>query len=363
MKGNVMPSTLRLSHVALAALAFLCSAVGCTQLDLVQPTAWFSGDDEPQTPAKVVAVWTDAEAQHVDHRRTRGFGGRLTFYQRDSDAPVRVDGALVVYTFDEEGRNPRNTMPNRKYVFTPEQFAGHHSKSKLGHSYSVWIPWDEAGGPKKEVGLICRFEPTDGPPIIGEQTQVTLRGSAPFAMAQGAEPASYIERVGSPNSRILPVTHHETSADGGAAIGEEADGEEKMKTTTIPISSRFGRRMPVAQTRARATRALARERQSREIGILKAEAEGTTTGPPADQTATATARLPSVDSPPGSLRAPVGQSARQAYGRAPWQPPPAGSPYPSRPLPPRASAPGSNSTSQTVQPSGNRVEPARVGPR
>ena len=52
-----MPSTVRLSHVALVALALLWPAAGCTQLDVVQPTAWFSGgDDEPQTPAKVVAV-------------------------------------------------------------------------------------------------------------------------------------------------------------------------------------------------------------------------------------------------------------------------------------------------------------------
>ena len=51
-------------------------------------------------------------------------------------------GSLVVYAFDETDRDPANMKPDRKFVFTQEQFEKHYSKSTLGHSYSVWLPWD-----------------------------------------------------------------------------------------------------------------------------------------------------------------------------------------------------------------------------
>ena len=51
------------------------------------------------------------------------------------------------------------------------------SKNKLGASYSFFLPWDEAGGPKTEVSLICRFEPKDGPVVTSEQTRQLLPGS------------------------------------------------------------------------------------------------------------------------------------------------------------------------------------------
>ena len=73
------------------------------------------------------------------------------------DEPIKVDGTLTVYVFDETNRDPNNVRPDRKYVFTKEQFPSHYSKSKFGHSYSVWIPWDEAGGEQKEISMIVRF--------------------------------------------------------------------------------------------------------------------------------------------------------------------------------------------------------------
>ena len=103
--------------------------------------AWvFDQDEEPQAPAKLVAIWTDARIQPPDRPATRGFGGRLTFFVPDRDPPVRVDGSLTVYAYEEQSLDEQETRADRKYVFTPEQFANHYGKTKLGHSYSIWIP-------------------------------------------------------------------------------------------------------------------------------------------------------------------------------------------------------------------------------
>ena len=60
------------------------------------------------------------------------------------------------------------------------------SKSELGASYSFWLPWDEAGGPRAEVGLICRFEPKGGAVVTSEQAKQKLSGIEPVQVAEGA---------------------------------------------------------------------------------------------------------------------------------------------------------------------------------
>jgi hypothetical protein len=46
----------------------------------------------------------------------RGFGGRLAFYDHDSEKSLLVDGELVVYAFDETNRDPTDNKPTRRYV-------------------------------------------------------------------------------------------------------------------------------------------------------------------------------------------------------------------------------------------------------
>jgi len=148
--------------------------------DLRRNIPWRIGDaPSPKTPTKIVAIWTDAVLHQPGKPPTRGFGGRLMFYGPDESSPIKVDGTLIVYAFDEEGRSPTDVKPDRKYVFPPDQFARHYSKSKLGHSYSVWIPWDEVGGPRKEISLIARFIPKNGAAIVSGQSRQILPGVPP----------------------------------------------------------------------------------------------------------------------------------------------------------------------------------------
>ena len=146
----------------------------------------FHHEEAAGKPDRVVVYWNDAVATDARQPAIRGFGGRIMFYESKSDAPVKIDGTLIIYAFDETNRDPNNSRPDCKYVFTPEQLPKHHSKSKAGHSYSVWLPWDQAGGMQKEITLIVRFEPKLGAPVIGDQLKEILPGTQPPFKADSA---------------------------------------------------------------------------------------------------------------------------------------------------------------------------------
>jgi hypothetical protein len=175
-----------------AAASLMLGGTGCSISDF-KPSKLFSldntwpfGDDiEEGTPVRVVGAWTDTVLTKQGEKPQRGFGGRLAFYDNDHEKSVLVDGELVVYAFDELGRDPTNNKPTRRYVFPADQMKLRMSESDLGATYSFFLPWDEAGGPRAEVSLVCRFQPKKGPVVVGEQTKHRLDGPEPVAGADG----------------------------------------------------------------------------------------------------------------------------------------------------------------------------------
>jgi hypothetical protein len=155
--------------------AWLCASLaGCARWNLSDRFAW-PQDREAATADQIVPMWSDTVLYESGKPGVRGFGARIYFYDRDAQQPVKVDGALVVYAFDaSDGLDM--PVPEKKYVFPAEQFAKHYSKTNLGHSYSVWLPWDTVGGPTRHVSLVTRFEGTDGSVVVSEPARKLLPG-------------------------------------------------------------------------------------------------------------------------------------------------------------------------------------------
>ncbi len=143
-------------------------AVGLKKQDELAP---------PQIPTRLVSTWQDTVLHRTGEKAQRGFGGRLLFFNQSGEAPIRVEGRLVVYAYDENGREAHETHPTRRFIFPTEQFVKHESECKLGTSYSVWLPWDDVGGVQKNISLIARFEPEGGPLVAGDQTRHLLPGT------------------------------------------------------------------------------------------------------------------------------------------------------------------------------------------
>lgn len=169
-------------RAAMLLQAFLVTLVltGCQPFHAPKSwkSPWSNSKKEPILPDRIVAVWSDTVLHQPGEPGLRGFGGRLFFYEGENKDPLEVDGGLAVYVFDADKLDPHSPTPERKFVFNADQFASHMSNSEMGCSYSVWLPWDEVGGPSRRLSIVARFEGRKGGTVISQPTIKLLPGSS-----------------------------------------------------------------------------------------------------------------------------------------------------------------------------------------
>lgn len=156
---------------------------------MANPLEWGAKPDEPRSgrPERVVATWVDTVRNKPGQKAERGFGGRVYFYDRQTD-PITVDGRLVVYAFDETDREATDHQPTRRFIFPAGRLSQHMSESELGASYSFWLPWGSVEEPSTKVSLIARFEPTRGGGlVVSDQATQVLPGQGVAAPDAGRE--------------------------------------------------------------------------------------------------------------------------------------------------------------------------------
>ena len=183
--------TSRRNFTATVASIVVLGQVGCVSLpggaettsssgekkSLLQRMPWSKdteGDEVPYpNPVKIASTWTPDTLVQSGRTPTRGFGGRLFFYDQRS-RPVPVEGRLIVHGIDENAQSKEDAV--KRFEFTPEQFTRHFSQTDLGASYSVWLPWDAAGGPQKRISLVASFVTSEGKTIQCIPSVVVLPG-------------------------------------------------------------------------------------------------------------------------------------------------------------------------------------------
>src|SRR5262245_59806108 len=176
----------------LTVLLFLVGDCKSPLPDLTGKLPWMGDNKDKdslyQQPVKMVVIWSPAMYTQPGQVPTRGFGGRIYFYNSKEEA-VSVDGGLVVYAFDDTSKQDHSQVPNRRFAFTSEQFKKHFSPTQLGASYSIWVPWDAVGGPQADISLLPIFTGAKGGVLTGQQSRNMLPGP------ETPNPRSNVEQV------------------------------------------------------------------------------------------------------------------------------------------------------------------------
>ncbi|MDG2380603.1 MAG: hypothetical protein P8N76_02935 [Pirellulaceae bacterium] len=168
--------TIRKYWFATSLLCVSWMVTGCAPFNL-KGSIFGEVEESPKVPSRIVAMWTDTVLYQDGKPGVRGFGARVYFYgPEDDEKPIEVDGSLTVYAFNAEQKTRGMPSPEKKFIFTADQFKSHHSQTKVGHSYSIWLPWDELGGTTRHISLITRFEHRLGGVVVSDPSKVVLPG-------------------------------------------------------------------------------------------------------------------------------------------------------------------------------------------
>jgi hypothetical protein len=230
-----------LSVATITCLASIVFFQGCQFAPKHMPNNWLWKKETTQvTPDRVLPVWTDSVLHQTNQPGIRGFGGRIYFYGKQNTDPVEVDGSLAVYVFDADDANPSNQKPLRKFMFTADQFKSHMSKTSIGPSYSVWLPWGEVGGPPMRLSIIARFEGREGGTTISDPTIKMLPG-VPIEKEVAKNEFNLMKANA---SQVSFAGHSEPSKDSD----KKSDADERKEVETIDLPPSFQRHLRGTKT-------------------------------------------------------------------------------------------------------------------
>ncbi|MCA9080775.1 MAG: hypothetical protein KDA58_09465 [Planctomycetaceae bacterium] len=164
-----MPTTTQLQLPRRLSFALLWSAVivagsGCTSLNLnpFARTKPLLKESANHPVVEVICLWEPAEGQGLDGLPSRGFAGQLLFFAHGHDEPVKVDGKVTLYVFDDQGSVEDQSRPLHEFNFEGAVWNTYLRESSMGAAYQLFIPYTRPGTKHAECSLRVKYTPPGG---------------------------------------------------------------------------------------------------------------------------------------------------------------------------------------------------------
>lgn len=173
-------------------LALVFSGSGCTSAINLTPWKERLPRSTPQDPVvEILGLWQPAEGTGLDGLPARGFAGQLLFFNRSNKSPVKVDGDVRIYVFDDYGPVDVQARPIDQFDFIEDTWQAHLHIGTLGPSYNVFIPYSRKENRNQvKCSLRLRLKPEDGPIVFSEMVDVALPGPISSEMKRRAKERS-----------------------------------------------------------------------------------------------------------------------------------------------------------------------------
>jgi len=206
-------------------------------------------EEQPEfaKPDKMLAIWKDSVRTEPGKPSMRGFGGRIFLYDKNG-APIRSQGDLVIYGFDDSVKEREGSKADQKIVFRNDKFQTRYSESALGPSYSVWVDWDKVGGPDKSVTLVPFFRTPEGKIVKAGQAIYTLHTPKGDGEVYKEKLVSHQEGSKGPGNSVAHADY--LQSDGEKNMVVQASGVQKLpqskgsvRTTTITVPKETQKRL------------------------------------------------------------------------------------------------------------------------
>ena len=179
----------------------LLFAAGCSSVPLFGTRVIEADAQHPV--GEILCIWEAAEGRGLDNHPCRGFGGQVLFFANGRKAPVKVNGDVRIYVFDEEGVNGDPALPLHQFDFPAAAWNALMRPSNLGTSYQIFVPYTRKGQDQATCSVRVSFTPEGGLPIYSKTATVDLPGTVPLVKSEDKQ---------------VETVSHESSASAGQGI-------------------------------------------------------------------------------------------------------------------------------------------------
>lgn len=161
-------------------VAALCLTIlsGCQSLDMgVMRPGRSIPEATPRDPVReVVCLWEPGEGLGLDGQPARGFAGQMLFFTAGNPDPVRVDGDVSIFVFDNLGTVEEQAKPIHQFDFSSEAWNTYLRDTNVGAAYQLFIPYTRKGGYSADCVLRVRVTPENGLPVYSKMSTIHLSG-------------------------------------------------------------------------------------------------------------------------------------------------------------------------------------------
>jgi len=226
---------------------FSVALSGCTQTSLFQSTTRLvrgvtGKRDNPQA-ARLLCLWESAEGQGLDGRNARGFAGQILFFGYGDAAPIKVDGDIRIYQYDDYDPDDLNPKPIHVFNFNPDAWNAHHAETTFGHSYNVFLPYVKHHSERAHCALKVEFTPKNGRTVISPVTEITLDGRRGRSRNQSSVQRNVLRQQAGADSAAVRRAARETPSpaepSAGAHSTKRIDGKQ-LDSLTIKLPTSAG---------------------------------------------------------------------------------------------------------------------------
>ena len=194
---------------------------------------------------EIICVWQPGEGTGMDGLPCRGFAGQILFFSMGEKTPVRVNGNVRVYVFDDQGTEAEQELPIHQFDFDGSSFQNFLTTTNMGAAYQLFIPYTRKGSHSATCTLRVRYSPEEGSSVYSKMASLNLPGTTARKPDEpiGAT-ASKQERDAKVISNLLqPVSHEEQKSNDQISLASATDqmavpneNKQRLRDTLTQIS-------------------------------------------------------------------------------------------------------------------------------
>jgi hypothetical protein len=215
-----------------------------------------ASDKNPVT--NIMALWQPTTGTGLDGLTCRGFAGQIFFFSHQKQLPAEVNGTIRIYVFDDQGSDEDQVKPFHQFDFSPEAWKLQFCRTKLGPTYTIFVPYTRKGPHTAQCSLRIRYTPANGAPISSDMVNVALPGSG-----GSKETENIAKRKAARNG---DATDHELSSNArghDAASRSRRDPALQLASATVePKPAHSPAKLTAAERQRIITETLARQDES-----------------------------------------------------------------------------------------------------